>query len=123
MTSLGAIGVPTALPKMRRYRFRLKTLMLGVSICAVIVAVAVFLRDEYQNAVTSVEDSYAVSHVTDMIIYHMKTQKGMAPRNWERVKGAYQWVNSGYNMFSFVELRERVRVDFDGLRTTLKRLA
>lgn len=100
---------------MRRFQFRLRGLIVIVFIFAVLLKGVTCLYQTHENAVRSVEDSYAISQVADMLIYHIRTQKGTPPGSWQDLENAYQWVNSGYGMFSLEELRARVRIDFVGL--------
>lgn len=105
-----------------QYRFGLRGLMLLVLVCAIVLGLTTYLHRVYQDVVESVEDSYALSQVADMIIYHVKTHKGIPPRHWEDLENAYRWVNSGYNMYSFAELRAKVCIDFGRLASTLNAL-
>ena len=91
--------------------------------CAVALSVMTFFYSKYRNMIGSVQDFYAVSQVTDMLIYHIKHHQGKPPRTWQDLEAAYEYVNSGYNNFSLSELRQRVDIDFNVLAAGLSTLA
>jgi hypothetical protein len=107
----------------RRFQFRLKTLLWAMFGCAVVLSITTFGYRKYRNTIGSVQDFYAISQVTDMLIYHIKHHQGKPPRIWQDLEGAYEYVNSGYNNFSLGELRQRVDIDFDALAAGLNTLA
>ena len=99
----------------RRFQLRLKAVFITMLVCAVVLSVTPFAYWKYGSMIGSVQDFYAMSQVTDMLIYHIKHHQGKPPRNWQDLEGAYEYVNSGYNNFSLGELRQRVDIDFDAL--------
>jgi hypothetical protein len=104
----------------RRFQFRLKALLMAILVCAAVLGVTTTVCRIYQSTISSVEDYYALSQVADMLIHYINDHQGESPNNWQDLEAAYQYVNSGYNNFSFRELRQRVGIDFDRLALVLK---
>lgn len=112
MSSLQFLRMPSTSHSCKRTGLTLKSLMLIVLCCAVVLGVATYALRAIRHEVRSVRNYYAMSQVTDMLVCHINAQTPEPPRNWKDLEGAYRFVNQGYNMFSIDELREIIGIDF-----------
>ena len=84
-------------------------------VCAVVLSITTCAYRTQHSIIESIQNSYAILQVTDMLIYHIKNHQGVPPKDWKDLEVAFQYVNTGYNSFTLPELRARVGIDFSQL--------
>ena len=87
-----------------------------VAVVCLLVCLVVYIYQQYRDTIRAVEEHYALSEVTEMIICYVHREQGSLPSTWDDLEEAYHFVDSGYNAFSLPELRARVHIDFGALK-------
>lgn len=100
-------------------RFRLKLLMLAVTIsCVVFAAIYVLLCDVYESK-QGIRCQYALWQVADMISLHIR-QASSPPESWDDLKEEFLLTNDSYGTFTFEELKATVSINFQLLQSTFE---
>ncbi len=100
-------------PKRRRFQFSLRTLLLSVAACALVIGLGKFLSEKYLFG--PLRDSRAGIQLAAMINACLDARDGAWPRSWDDLRDHYRidGIVRGGDYCTFEEVRDCWVVDFD----------